>query len=70
LEAGSVRTYLQSGRVVLESDSTPERLAADLEAQLSARFGFAVPALIRTREQLGEVIARDPFGPRVTAGGH
>ena len=63
---GSVRTYLQSGNVVLESDASPEQLAADLEEQVSSRFGLVVPTIVRSREQLGAVIARDPFGERVT----
>lgn len=62
----SVRTYLQSGNVVLESDATPDQLAAELEEQLGSRFGFAVPAIVRTRQELGEVLARDPLGEHVT----
>jgi len=62
----AVRTHLQSGNVVLESDVTPVALQAQLEEQLAARFGFPVAVIVRTHAELGEVIARDPFGARVT----
>ena len=58
----NVRTHLQSGNVVLESASTPDALAAELEAQLASAFGFEVPVVVRSRAELADVIARDPFG--------
>jgi uncharacterized protein (DUF1697 family) len=62
----SVRTYLQSGNVVLESDATPHQLAAELEERLRSRFGFAVSVIVRSRDELAEVLTRNPFGERVT----
>jgi uncharacterized protein (DUF1697 family) len=63
---GAVRTHLQSGNVVLESEAAPDALQAQLEEQLAVRFGFQIPVIVRSRGELGEVIARDPFGGRVT----
>jgi len=63
---GPVRTHLQSGNVVLESEATPGALTAALEALLAGRFGFEIPVIIRSRRKLEQVIARDPFGARVT----
>ncbi|MGD0197142.1 MAG: DUF1697 domain-containing protein [Solirubrobacteraceae bacterium] len=59
---GDVKTYLQSGNVVLESELAPGPLARELEARLAAAFGFAVPVIVRSCAQLADVVARDPFG--------
>lgn len=57
-----VRTHLQSGNVVLDADRPPERLAGELARALEERFGFAVPVVVRTRDELAAVVANDPFG--------
>jgi uncharacterized protein (DUF1697 family) len=59
---GDVRTLLQSGNVVLTSDDGPERLARDLEQQIADGFGMEVSVVVRTRDELAEVIERDPLG--------
>ena len=65
-EAGyeSVRTYLQSGNVVLESAATAEELESDLVGLLSDRFGFEVPVVSRTAEELADVVSLNPLGER------
>ena len=59
---GNVRTYVQSGNVVLESALKPARLEAFLERQLAAGLGFDVDVFVRTPSQLEAVLARDPLG--------
>lgn len=59
---GDVRTLLQSGNVVLTSDAAPEALARDLERQIADGLGAETPVVVRTRDELADVIARDPFG--------
>jgi uncharacterized protein (DUF1697 family) len=63
-EAGyeDVRTYVQSGNVVLSSSVSAARLARDAQELISARFGFEVPVIVRTREALAKVVALDPLG--------
>jgi uncharacterized protein (DUF1697 family) len=63
-EAGfeGVRTYVQSGNVVLSSDLAPERLARKVEKLIVDRFGLEVDVVVRTRDELAEVVARDPLG--------
>lgn len=56
-----VRTLLQSGNVVLTSDRSAGRLEGELEEQLSARFGFEIPVIVRTRDELASVIERNPL---------
>jgi uncharacterized protein (DUF1697 family) len=55
------RTHLQSGNVILASDAPGERLEAELEALLGERFGFEVPVVTRTRDELAGTVARNPF---------
>jgi uncharacterized protein (DUF1697 family) len=56
-----VRTYVQSGNVVLATDRAPEELETRLEALIAERFGFAVGVVARTRDELAEVVKRNPF---------
>ncbi|HEX5309181.1 MAG TPA: DUF1697 domain-containing protein [Solirubrobacteraceae bacterium] len=63
---GDVRTLLQSGNVVLDADTSPDRLAADLERELSERFGVRSPVVVRTRAQLAKVVALDPLRDAVS----
>lgn len=57
-----VRTYVQSGNVVLSSDREPGELARECEGLIAERFGFPVDVVVRTRDELAEVVARDPLG--------
>jgi uncharacterized protein (DUF1697 family) len=56
-----VRTYVQSGNVVVSSDASPPDLEARTEELIAERFGFEVPVVVRTRDELADVIARNPF---------
>jgi uncharacterized protein (DUF1697 family) len=56
-----VRTYLQSGNVVLRSPSPPERLARELERQITDGLGVEVRVVVRTRAELGKVVERNPL---------
>jgi uncharacterized protein (DUF1697 family) len=57
-----VRTYVQSGNVVLSSDADPEQLERRSEQLIAERFGFEVPTVVRTRDQLAGVVERNPLG--------
>lgn len=57
-----VRTYLQSGNVVLSSNVSPEQVARECEAQITGRFGLDVQVVVRTRDELAEVVQRNPLG--------
>ncbi|CAN5528402.1 DUF1697 domain-containing protein [soil metagenome] len=60
-----VRTLLQSGNVVLTSTDDPSGLESDLAEKLRDAFGFDIAVLVRTRDELANVITRDPFGDEV-----
>jgi uncharacterized protein (DUF1697 family) len=64
VEAGcnNVRTYIQSGNVIFQaSQSKLEKLPALIAKSIGERFGFKVPVVLRTVEQLGETIQNNPF---------
>jgi uncharacterized protein (DUF1697 family) len=62
-EAGfeDVRTYLQSGNVVLSSEEPPDRLAQHARELIAAQFGLEIDVIVRTREELAEVVKRNPL---------
>jgi uncharacterized protein (DUF1697 family) len=62
-EAGfeQVRTYVQSGNVVLLSDAEPGSLERELERLMADRLGFDVEVIVRTEEELAEVVKRNPL---------
>src|SRR4051794_15433404 len=61
-----VRTLLQSGNVVLESSSKPDRLERQLEEQLAAGLGFQVDVFVRTRAEIAKILDRNPLASVAT----
>ena len=61
-----VRTYVQSGNVVLSSRRSPTRVGAEAEKLIAERFGFDVDVIVRTAEELAEVVARNPLADVAT----
>jgi uncharacterized protein (DUF1697 family) len=57
-----VRTYLQSGNVVLSSRASPTAVARRCEEAIAERFGLDVAVVVRTRDELAEVVRRNPLG--------
>jgi len=56
-----VTTYIQSGNVVFRPPASPKLDAATLAAKIEKAFGFEVPVVIRTAEELDDAIRRNPF---------
>ena len=62
LGLNNVRTYLQSGNVLFESqDGDPGRLSAMISENISAKFGFSVNVILRTSDELRRIILANPF---------
>jgi len=57
-----VRTYVQSGNIVLSSDEPADKVAAKCERVIAKEFGFDVPVVVRTRAELAQVVKRNPLG--------
>ena len=54
-----VVTHLQSGNVVLTSRKKPATLERELRRTLSEEFGFDIPVVVRSHEQLAALVERD-----------
>jgi len=64
VEAGcdNVQTYIQSGNVIFRAAPTvTARLPGLITTQIAKRFGYRTPVVLRTAEQLGDVIVNNPF---------
>jgi uncharacterized protein (DUF1697 family) len=56
-----VRTYLQSGNVVLSSEESEAELAARCRQLIAERFGLDVGVIVRNRDELALVVAANPL---------
>ncbi len=58
-----VQTYIQSGNVIFNSkeESTDIELSDKIEASILKRYGFDVPVIIRTVNELKEIVLANPF---------
>ena len=67
-EAGfeDVKTYVQSGNVVLGSRAKPEAVRRKIEHAIAERFDLEIPVVVRTRAELAAVVKRNPLGKVVT----
>jgi uncharacterized protein (DUF1697 family) len=57
-----VRTYLQSGNVVLTSTDSARKVAGKCERVIGDRFGLEIAVVVRTRNELAKVVERNPLG--------
>ena len=56
-----VRTYLQSGNAVFQSDQPRVSLAPAIEEKIEKEAGFAVRVVVRTAQELKRVVGINPF---------
>ena len=57
-----VVTYIQSGNVVFSSDATnPAQLTRQIGESFAQKFGFHSQVMVRTSDELQEIIASNPF---------
>jgi uncharacterized protein (DUF1697 family) len=59
---GAVRTYIQSGNVVFESSATRKSLEDDIERVLETRFSIPLVVVVRSHDQLRNVVDQAPNG--------
>ena len=58
----NVITILNSGNVIFDGEAEDEaKLEARMASFIEEKFGFPVPVLIRTREEIEKIIESDPF---------
>jgi uncharacterized protein (DUF1697 family) len=56
-----VRTYVQSGNVVFEAESSPARFLPAVERKLAGETRLPVSVLVRSAAAMGKLIAANPF---------
>ncbi len=56
-----VRTYVQSGNIVVTSDEPPEGLERRCKALIAEEFGLEIAVIARTRDELAQVVRRNPL---------
>jgi uncharacterized protein (DUF1697 family) len=56
-----VRTYLQSGNVVLTSRDSAAKVARTFERLIEKEFGLKIPVVVRTRAEVARVVKRNPL---------
>ncbi|HEX5250291.1 MAG TPA: DUF1697 domain-containing protein [Gaiellales bacterium] len=57
-----VRTYVQSGNIVLSTRRRPESTAVACEKLIGDELGLDIPVVVRTRDELAEIVRRNPLG--------
>jgi len=63
---GNVRTYVQSGNVVLDSELPPEALAQAVSDVIAARFELSIPVVARSAQELAAVVELNPLAEVAT----
>ena len=61
-----VRTYVQSGNVVLSSMVAAKRVGGEVERLIAERFDLDIKVVVRTRAELAAVVERNPLGKVAT----
>jgi uncharacterized protein (DUF1697 family) len=56
-----VRTYINSGNVVLSADGSAADVEREMSAAIEREFGFAADVFVRTGEELATVVAGNPW---------
>jgi uncharacterized protein (DUF1697 family) len=58
---GDVRTYVQSGNVVLTTTRRASAVPAEVAAVVKERFEIEIGVVVRTRAELAKVVERNPL---------
>ena len=57
-----VKTYVQSGNIVLTSKAVPERVAQRVGALIKKEFGHNIAVVVRSHAELKAIVRRNPLG--------
>jgi uncharacterized protein (DUF1697 family) len=61
-----VGTYLQSGNIVLSTNRPARQVAKRIAAVVGEQFGLDIAVVVRKRDEIADVIERDPLGSIAT----
>jgi len=57
-----VRTYVQSGNAIFESEQkSPTGLCKKIEEKIQRDFGFTVPVLLKTSKEIDQIVSDNPL---------
>ncbi|MEO2078572.1 MAG: DUF1697 domain-containing protein [Bacillus sp. (in: firmicutes)] len=56
-----VKTYIQSGNVLFDAEQDATLLTQQVEEEIKNTFGFPVPVILRTAEELEQIIKNCPY---------
>lgn len=56
-----VQTYIQSGNILFESSEDEGTLRQKIEQQIEKEFALSIPTIIRTSEELKQIVENCPF---------
>ncbi|MGE7690393.1 DUF1697 domain-containing protein [Lysinibacillus sp. NPDC097214] len=57
----NVKTYIQSGNILFESDETEELLQTKIHEKIKEDFGVSSVVIIRTAEKIQQIVSQSPF---------
>ena len=67
LDFQNVKTYLQSGNVIFQTNETPVKvLETAISDKITEMFGFDVPVIVLDINDLQEIINNNPFAQRAS----
>ena len=58
---GDVKSYVQSGNIVVSSRASSDRVAKKVNALIKTRFGMDIVVIVRSYAQLAGVVRRNPL---------
>ena len=63
LQYFDVTTYIQTGNVIFNANHKEDsvKIADKIGRSISSEYGFEVPVIIRTADELNELISKNPF---------
>jgi uncharacterized protein (DUF1697 family) len=57
----AVRTYIQSGNVIFDSNLSAEEIQSRLQDALAVKMGKAIAVMVRTPAEMRSILSRNPF---------
>ena len=57
----NVKTYIQSGNILFESDETEEHLQTKIHDKIKEDFGISSVVVIRTADEIQQIVNQSPF---------
>ena len=57
----SVTTYIQSGNIIFQANERADAVQAKIEQEISNKYGFSVPVIVRTGMEFSDMIRNCPY---------